>query len=97
MANNAIIITRVTDRFIEFETGGAAPPIGNCILDVKTESRRFIVSDILGYGRSRAKNLDYNVGLILGDKLIDTFKRLQVPVGKGVLGRIMNALGKPVD
>jgi F-type H+/Na+-transporting ATPase subunit alpha len=39
---------------------------------------------------------DYT-GLQEGDQVRSTGKLLQVPVGKGLLGRVVNALGEPVD
>ena len=62
----------------------------------------------LGHGiTGLALNLDQNeVGVIIlgdytqlgeGDEVRTTGKLLQVPVGKGLLGRVVNTLGQPVD
>src|SRR3954467_5727645 len=62
----------------------------------------------LGHGiTGLALNLEENeVGVIVlgdytqleeGDEVRTTGKLLQVPVGKGLLGRIVNTLGEPVD
>ena len=36
-------------------------------------------------------------GLVRGMKAIDTGKPIQAPVGHGVLGRMFNVLGQPID
>src|SRR5499427_8989047 len=62
----------------------------------------------LGHGiTGLALNLDQNeVGVIVlgdytqlreGDEVRTTGKLLQIPVGKGLLGRVVNTLGEPVD
>src|SRR5215475_6958715 len=62
----------------------------------------------LGHGiTGLALNLDQNeVGVVIlgdytelgeGDEVRTTGKLLQVPVGKGLLGRVVNTLGQPVD
>ena len=62
----------------------------------------------LGHGiTGLALNLDQNeVGVVIlgdytelseGDEVRATGKLLQVPVGKGLLGRVVNTLGQPVD
>src|SRR5215467_3218836 len=62
----------------------------------------------LGHGiTGLALNLDQNeVGVIIlgdytqlgeGDEVRTTGKLLQVPVGKGLLGRVVNTLGQPLD
>ena len=51
----------------------------------------------LDFNKVRAIALADTVGLIKGDKVIDTGAVLHVPVGKETLGRIINVLGKPID
>src|SRR5215470_12047663 len=62
----------------------------------------------LGHGiTGLALNLDQNeVGVVIlgdytqlgeGDEVRTTGKLLQVPVGKGLLGRVVNTLGQPLD
>ena len=41
--------------------------------------------------------MDSTDGLKRGMEVIDTGKPITVPVGKTVLGRILNVLGEPVD
>jgi F-type H+-transporting ATPase subunit beta len=55
------------------------------------------VQDHLGDGRVRAIAMSSTEGLKRGMKLTDTGNPIQVPVGEGVLGRVFNVIGEPVD
>lgn len=51
----------------------------------------------LGEGRVRAVAMSSTEGLVRGMDVIDTGDSISVPVGEGVLGRIFNVTGDPVD
>jgi F-type H+-transporting ATPase subunit beta len=51
----------------------------------------------LGEGRARCVAMEPTDGMVRGMKAIDTGGPITVPVGKEVLGRVINVLGKPVD
>jgi len=51
----------------------------------------------LGEGRVRAIAMSSTEGLVRGMDVVDTGGPISVPVGEGVLGRIMNVTGDPVD
>ena len=55
------------------------------------------VQQILGDNRVRAVAMDNTDGLTRGLSVINTGSPITVPVGKPVLGRILNVLGQPVD
>src|SRR5881409_508809 len=55
------------------------------------------VEQHLGEGRVRCVAMEPTDGMVRGMKAIDTGNPIQVPVGKEVLGRVINVLGKPVD
>src|SRR5271155_5907945 len=61
-------------------------------LDVTAE-----VQQHLGEGRVRAVAMEPTEGMVRGMKAFDTGSGITVPVGRPTLGRVMNALGKPVD
>lgn len=48
-------------------------------------------------GLVRAVAMSSSDGLCRGMEVVDTGKPIAVPVGKGVLGRILNVIGEPVD
>jgi len=55
------------------------------------------VSQHLGENIVRTISMDTTDGLVRGMKVQNTGKNIEVPVGKGTLGRIMNVTGQPVD
>ena len=55
------------------------------------------VQQHLGAGRVRCVALGSTDGLVRGMAVEDTGAPLQMPVGPGVLGRVLNVLGEPVD
>ena len=55
------------------------------------------VASHLGEGRVRCVAMKPTEGLVRGMKAVDLGEAISVPVGRGVLGRVMNVLGEPVD
>ena len=55
------------------------------------------VQQHLGAGRVRCVALGGTDGLIRGMEVVDTGRAVCVPVGPGVLGRVLNVLGEPID
>ena len=55
------------------------------------------VQQHLGEGMVRAVAMSSTEGLVRGMEVIDTGGPITVPVGNGVLGRIINVIGEPVD
>ncbi|MGL4904631.1 MAG: F0F1 ATP synthase subunit beta, partial [Cetobacterium sp.] len=69
-------------------------------LKVKAEDGRELVLEVqqhLGNNVVRTVAMDATEGLQRGMEVIDTGSAITVPVGKAVLGRILNVLGEPVD
>jgi len=55
------------------------------------------VQQHLGGGRVRCIALGSTDGLMRGMRCVDTGGPVKVPVGKGILGRVFNLLGEPID
>ncbi len=55
------------------------------------------VQQLLGDNQVRSVAMDSTDGLVRGMKALNTGAPISVPVGKAVLGRILNVLGDPVD
>jgi F-type H+-transporting ATPase subunit beta len=55
------------------------------------------VEQHLGEGRVRCVAMEPTDGMVRGMRAADTGEPIKVPVGKEVLGRVLNVLGKPVD
>src|SRR5690606_40249140 len=51
---------------------------------------------LVSFSTRRSSDLDY-LKLKEGDEVRCTGRLLEVPVGPGMLGRVVNALGQPVD
>src|SRR5688500_15990158 len=90
---------------VEFEEGHL-PSILNAVhvtwemeLDGKKTQQELTaeVEQHLGEGRCRCVAMEPTEGLRRGAKVTDTGGPIMVPVGKEILGRVLNVLGKPVD
>jgi F-type H+/Na+-transporting ATPase subunit beta len=55
------------------------------------------VQQHLGEGRVRCIAMQATEGMVRGMKVIDLGEPISVPVGKGMLGRVVNVIGEPVD
>ncbi len=55
------------------------------------------VAQHLGDGVVRTIAMDTTDGLVRGQEVLDTGEPITVPVGREVLGRILNVIGEPVD
>ena len=72
------------------------PPI---LTALKVKDRNLIleVASHLGDGLCRAVAMSATEGLVRGQEVINTGKKIEMPVGEKVLGRILNVTGEPVD
>ncbi len=94
------VIGAVVD--VEFESGEL--PTIYTALKIPKERIEGAVADLvlevqqhLGERRVRTVAMDSTDGLVRGTEVINTGDYITTPVGKGVLGRIMNVVGEPVD
>lgn len=79
-------------------TGEYLPPIRNAL--TTTVAGRAVTLEVaqhLGLGRVRAIALQDTSGLARGAEVLDTGAPVRVPVGEGVLGRLLNVVGEPID
>ncbi len=87
---------------VEFATGklpeiNTALKISNTFIEGGDWNLVVEVSQHLGDDVVRCIAMDVTDGLARGQKVKDTGKPIQAPVGAGVLGRIINVTGDPVD
>jgi len=83
---------------VEFSEG-QLPAIHNA-LKIKREGYPDLVLEVqmhLGENKVRTVAMDSTDGLIRNHKVLDTGGPITVPVGEGVLGRILNVIGEPID
>ena len=100
LTENEGLITQVIGPVIdvEFKTG-ELPEIYDAI-EIYTDDGIKVVAEVqqhLGENRIRSVAMSSTDGLRRGMKAINTKNPIMVPVGKPVLGRIMNVLGDAVD
>jgi len=96
-------ITQVLGAVVDVQfPADKVPEIYNAVqVDYKVENKdtRLIleVQQHLGSGMVRTVAMTTTEGLVRGTKALDTGAPITVPVGNGVLGRIFNVTGDPVD
>ncbi|MER2508045.1 MAG: F0F1 ATP synthase subunit beta [Amaricoccus sp.] len=91
-------ITQVIGAVVDVQFESHLPEILNA-LETENNGVRLIleVAQHLGESTVRTIAMDSTEGLVRGEKVTDTGKPIQVPVGDGTLGRILNVVGAPVD
>jgi len=97
-------ITQVIGPVVDVEfPAGKLPRILNALTlnnpSINGEKDNLVleVAQHLGEGVVRTIAMDATEGLVRGAEVTDTGEAIQMPVGKEVLGRILNVVGKPVD
>jgi F-type H+-transporting ATPase subunit beta len=90
------IIGAVVDVYFP---SGKLPSILNALKISRSNSRDLVleVSQHMGENTVRTIAMDQTEGLKRGDVAYDTGAPISVPVGPGTLGRIINAVGDPID
>lgn len=99
MSSNAVgKITQVIGAVVDVRFEENLPAILNA-LETDNNGNRLVleVAQHLGENTVRAIAMDSTEGLVRGQTATDTGVAIQVPVGDGTLGRIMNVIGEPVD
>jgi F-type H+-transporting ATPase subunit beta len=76
---------------------GTALTLSNPAIDDKTGNLTVEVAQHLGEHMVRAIAMDTTDGLVRGMAVTNTGKPIMMPVGREVLGRILNVVGQPVD
>jgi F-type H+-transporting ATPase subunit beta len=98
MANSKGKITQVIGAVVDVQFGEDLPPILNAMTtDNNGKNLVLEVAQHLGENTVRAIAMDATEGLVRGQQVTDTGGTIQVPVGNGTLGRILNVTGDPVD
>jgi F-type H+/Na+-transporting ATPase subunit beta len=98
MAQNVGHITQVIGAVVDVHFDGNLPAILNA-LETTNQGHRLVleVAQQLGENTVRTIAMDTSEGLVRGQEVTDTGAPISVPVGAGLLGRIINVIGEPVD
>lgn len=92
-------LTQIIGPVVDVVFSDKLPAIYNALI-IKGENGKELVLEVqqhLGNNVVRTVAMDATEGLERGMEVIDTGAAITVPVGKAVLGRILNVLGQPVD
>src|SRR5687767_12310558 len=99
MATNVIgRVRQVMGAVVDVQFGEHLPAILNA-LETENRGNRLVleVAQHLGENTVRTVAMDSTEGLVRGQEVRDTGQPITVPVGPGMLGRIINVIGEPVD
>ena len=94
------LITQVIGPVIDVEfKSGILPEIYDAIEIIVDDNNKIVaeVQQHLGENRIRSVAMSSTDGIRRGMKVVNTGESIKIPVGKNILGRILNVLGEPVD
>ncbi len=94
------LITQVIGPVIDVEfKSGILPDIKDSIEIIVDDNTKIIaeVQQHLGENRIRSVAMSSTDGIKRGMRVVNTGEPIKIPVGKNILGRILNVLGEPVD
>ena len=100
LEKNEGLITQIIGPVIDVEfQQGELPEIYNALKIVGDDGKVIVaeVQQMLGSNRVRTVAMSSTDGLKRGMKVINTGEPIKIPVGKNILGRILNVTGDPVD
>jgi len=98
MANTVGRITQVIGAVVDVQFDDHLPAILNALETKNGDSRLVLeVAQHLGESTVRTIAMDVTEGLVRGQEVTDTGNAIAVPVGSGLLGRIINVVGEPID
>jgi F-type H+-transporting ATPase subunit beta len=97
-------VVQVIGPVVDVEFPGADLPeiftaltVTNTSIDNRPDNLVIEVAQHLGERTVRCVSMDTTDGLVRGAAVKNTGQPIQMPVGKEVLGRILNVIGQPVD
>ncbi|MGN1153409.1 MAG: F0F1 ATP synthase subunit beta [Candidatus Gastranaerophilaceae bacterium] len=100
LALNEGLITQVIGPVVDVEfPHGNLPEIYNALKISNDDGSSLIVEvqQMLGANKVRTVAMSTTDGLKRGMKVYNTGEPIKIPVGKPILGRILNVIGEPVD
>ena len=100
LTKNEGLITKIIGPVIDIEFQQGDLPEIYTALHIYKEDGSYIVAEVqqmLGSNKVRAVAMASTDGLKRGMKVLNTNEPIKIPVGKPILGRILNVTGDPVD
>lgn len=100
LAKNEGLITKIIGPVIDVEFQSGELPEIYTALKIQNEDGTTVTAEVqqmLGSNKVRTVAMNSTDGLKRGMKVINTNEPIKIPVGKPVLGRILNVVGEAVD
>ena len=100
LTKNEGLITKIIGPVIDVEFQQGELPEIYTALHITKDDGSFVVAEVqqmLGGNKVRTVAMSSTDGLKRGMKVINTNEPIKIPVGKPILGRILNVTGDPVD
>ncbi len=97
---NEGLITQIIGPVIDVEFQQGELPEIYTALKITCDDGHVVVAEVqqmLGSNRVRTVAMSSTDGLKRGMKVENTYEPIKIPVGKPILGRILNVIGEPVD
>lgn len=84
---------------MSMEASGGRSSIGDIVLIYNEEQNRQMPAEVVGFKDGKLQLMTYEAtsGITSGSFVRNTRRRLKVPVGDFLRGRIINAMGEPID
>lgn len=84
---------------MSMEASGGRSSIGDIVMIYNEEENRQMPAEVVGFKDGKIQLMTYEAtsGIASGSFVRNTRRRLKVPVGDFLRGRIINALGEPID
>lgn len=81
------------------ESNGPSSKIGDVCRIYPDHGGAYIEAEVVGFKDQRVLLMPFGKmdGVGLGSRVISTNSAFQVPVGRGLIGRVLDALGNPID
>ena len=89
-------IVKISGPVIDVRFSGKLPPI-NTLLTIEEADKHIEVAMHVGKNTVRAIALEATEGLSCGLKVVSDGNGIMVPVGDGIIGRVVDVLGRPID
>lgn len=100
LAKNEGLITKIIGPVIDVEfQAGELPEIYSALHVLNNDGQKVVleVQQMLGSNKVRTVAMSSTDGLKRGMKVLNTNEPIKIPVGKAILGRILNVTGDAVD
>lgn len=91
------IISAIHDLVIKVEFIDEAPKIGELLYCDNPEKAPLVVHSFINELTAACLNLDSNRNMAKGMTVEGSGRGIEIPVGPGTIGRVLDALGRPLD